>query len=58
MVAPRICVRAPCETTVAGAQFQFGLPNENARGMLGNRSDAALTSEGEYGICATGIYLR
>src|SRR2546429_3698332 len=34
MVAPRICVRGPCETTVAGAQFQFGLPNENARGML------------------------
>src|SRR5256884_9900607 len=31
MVAPRICVRGPCETTVAGAQFQFGLPNENAR---------------------------
>jgi hypothetical protein len=27
-------------------------PNENARGMLRNRRDAALTADGEYGSCA------
>jgi quercetin dioxygenase-like cupin family protein len=33
-------------------------PNENARGMLRNRRDAALTADGEYVSCAADAYLR